>query len=163
MANVITGSRILCSFVLLFCLPLSPAFYTLYVVAGFSDMIDGAVARRTGSVSRCGSLFDTAADFVFVAVCLIKLLPILDIPKWIYVWIVAIALIKAINIASGCVMRKKLVTLHTPINKLTGALLFALPLTLSFIDLRYSAAAVCAAATFAAIQEGHFIRTGREE
>ena len=162
MANVITGFRILCSLALLFCLPLSPAFFALYVMAGLSDMADGFVARKTGSVSRFGSVFDTAADFVFVAVCLVKLLPILDIQRWLYIWIAAIALIKAINIVSGYVTRKKLVTLHTPMNKLTGALLFALPLTLSVIDLRYSAAAVCAAATIAAIEEGHFIRAGRE-
>ena len=162
MANVITGFRILCSLALLFCMPLSPAFLALYVMAGLSDMADGFVARKTGSVSRFGSVFDTAADFVFVAVCLVKLLPILDIQRWLYIWIAAIALIKAINIVSGYVTRKKLVTLHTPMNKLTGALLFALPLTLSVIDLRYSAAAVCAAATIAAIEEGHFIRAGRE-
>ena len=39
------------------------------------------------------------------------------------------------------------------------AALFILPLTFSFIDLRYSAAVVCLVATFAAVQEGHFIRT----
>ena len=42
------------------------------------------------------------------------------------------------------------------------ALLFVLPLTLPFINLKYSALAVCLVATFAAIQEGHFIRTGKE-
>jgi len=36
-----------------------------------------------------------------------------------------------------------------------------LPLTLSFIEMKYSAIFVCVAETFAAIQEGHFIRTGR--
>ncbi|MBO4384239.1 MAG: hypothetical protein J5854_02305 [Clostridia bacterium] len=45
-------------------------------------------------------------------------------------------------------------------NKATGKLLFVLPLTLAFIDLRYSGAIACAAATFAAIQEGRLIRTG---
>ncbi len=45
-------------------------------------------------------------------------------------------------------------------NKVTGILLFALPLTLTVIDLKYSGAAVSAVATFAAIQEGHLIRTG---
>ena len=48
-------------------------------------------------------------------------------------------------------------------NKVTGGLLFALPLTLRFIDLRYTGAVVCAVATFAAIQEGHYIRTGKFE
>lgn len=51
--------------------------------------------------------------------------------------------------------------LHTVMNKITGALCFLLPFTLSFIDLKYSAIAVCCIATFAAIQEGHYIRTVR--
>lgn len=47
-------------------------------------------------------------------------------------------------------------------NKLTGLLLFLFSLTLPFIDWNLSAVVLCAAATFAAIQEGHYIRTGRE-
>lgn len=35
-------------------------------------------------------------------------------------------------------------------------------LTLSFIELNYSALVVCSVATIAAVQEGHFIRTGQE-
>ena len=38
---------------------------------------------------------------------------------------------------------------------------FMLPLTLKVIDLKYSGALVSAVATFAAIQEGHYIRTVR--
>ena len=49
----------------------------------------------------------------------------------------------------------------TPMNKAAGALLFLLPLTLSLIEFKYSAVPACAAATFAAVQEGHFLRTGR--
>ena len=47
-------------------------------------------------------------------------------------------------------------------NKLTGILLFILPMTLGFIDLKYSGAFVSAVATFAAIQEGYIIRSGME-
>ena len=42
-------------------------------------------------------------------------------------------------------------------------LLFILPLTLPVVELKYSAPLVCALATFAAIQEGHYIRTGKED
>ena len=77
MANIITGVRILCAAALLFCLPFSHAFYVLYVAAGVSDMIDGATARKTNTASEFGAGLDTAADFLLVAVCLIKLLPIL--------------------------------------------------------------------------------------
>ena len=51
---------------------------------------------------------------------------------------------------------------HSVMNKASGVLLFLLPLTIPAVPLRDSAIVTCAAATFAAIQEGHFIRTGRE-
>ena len=160
MANFITGIRILCSIALLFFPLFSPAFYILYATAGVSDITDGIVARKTGRVSDFGSKFDTAADFVMFAVCLIKITFALDIPIWLIIWTSAIALIKVFNIISGYVMRKELVTPHTLANKLTGIALFLLPFTLSVIDLKYSGTFVCALATFAAVREGHLIRTG---
>ena len=162
MANTITLFRIAAGIVLLFCPVFSPAFYALYIAAGLSDMLDGFVARKTDTVSKLGTKLDTIADLVLVVVCLIKLLPILSLPVWLYAWIGIIALIKAVNIVSGFAVQKKLVAVHSVINKATGALLFLLPLTIPAVPLEYSAVIVCAAATFAAIQEGHFIRTGRE-
>lgn len=160
MANIITSIRIVCSIALLFCPVFSPAFYVLYITAGLSDMADGAVARKMGTASEFGSKFDTAADFVLVAVCLIKLISAISVPTWLIIWIIMIAVIKAISLISGYVLRKEIVVLHTMMNKVTGVLLFVLPLTLTFNDLKYSGIIVSAAATFAAIQEGHLIRTG---
>ena len=160
MANIITGIRFTCSIALLFCQVFSPTFYALYITAGVSDMIDGTVARKTEAVSAFGLKFDTAADFVLVIVCLMKFIPIIHIPMWLIIWIIMIAVIKAINLVSGYVMRKEIVVLHTPMNKVTGILLFVLPLTLTFIDLKYSGAVISTLATFSAIQEGHLIRTG---
>ena len=162
MANTITLFRIAVSIVLLFCPVFSSAFYTLYIAAGLSDMLDGFVARQTDTISKLGARLDMIADLVFVVVCLIKLLPVLRIPAWLYAWIGIIALIKVVNIVSGFAVQKKLVAVHSVMNKATGALLFLLPLTIPAVPLKYSAIVVCAAATFAAIQEGHFIRTGRE-
>ena len=45
-------------------------------------------------------------------------------------------------------------------NKVTGGLLFVFPQTLTFIDLRYSAAVICAVATIAAVNEGYLILAG---
>ncbi len=120
-------------------------------------MIDGAVARKTGTVSEFGSRLDTAADIVFAAVCLIKLLPVLDIPLWLCIWIAVIAFIKTANIAAGYIRHREFISVHSAMNKATGGLLFIFPLTLAFMDLRYSAAAVCTLATAAAIQEGYLI------
>ncbi|MBQ7203139.1 MAG: CDP-alcohol phosphatidyltransferase family protein [Eubacterium sp.] len=163
MANIITALRIICSISLLFVPVFSPAFYALYITAGVSDMVDGTVARKTGKVSDFGAKLDTVADFIMVAACMIKLIPVINIPLWLIIWIAVIALIKVINIISGCVMRKEFVSVHTVMNKVTGFSLFLFPLTLSFIDLKYSGAVICALATFAAIQEGHLIRTGAEK
>lgn len=160
-ANLITGTRVLFSVALLFCPAFSLSFYVLYLLAGLTDMIDGAVARKAGAAGEFGAKLDTAADFMLVVVCLIKLLPKLFVPLWLRLWIGGIALIKAVNFLSGYLLQKKFAVLHTVMNKVTGILLFALPLTLPAVELSDSAPLVCAAATFAAIQEGHYIRTGR--
>ncbi len=161
MANTITGIRIVLSAALLFCPALSPAFYTLYITAGITDMIDGAVARKTGTVSAFGSRIDTIADIVFVAVCLMKLLPVLHVPVWLSIWIAVIACIKAANIAAGYIRQKEFAAVHSVLNKITGGLLFVFPLTLTCIDFKYSAAVVCAVATVAAVHEGYLMQTGR--
>lgn len=161
-ANFITAIRIVCSIALLFFPVFSPAFYTLYIVAGISDILDGTVARKTGTVSEFGSKLDTVADFVLILCCLIKVIPILHIPTWLIIWLIVIAALKAINLISGYVLRKEFIALHTVMNKVTGILMFVLPLTLTVIDLKYSGAVVGVAATFVAIQEGHLIRTGIE-
>ena len=96
MANILTFSRIAAGIVLLLCPVFSPAFYALYIAAGLSDMLDGYVARKTDTVSKFGARLDTIADFVFVVVCLIKVLPVLRVSAWLYAWIGIIALIKDI-------------------------------------------------------------------
>ena len=159
LANGITLLRILCSFALLFCMPLSPPFFVLYAAAGSSDIIDGRIARKTNTATKFGAKLDTIADFVFVAVCLIKLLPILNIPIWLYIWIAVITFIKAANIAAGYIRNKEFVSVHSVLNKAAGLLLFVFPLTLTWIDLSYSAAVVCAVATTAAVSEGYLILT----
>ena len=160
MANAITFFRIAASIVLLFCPAFSPAFYMFYIMAGLSDMLDGFAARKTNTASRFGARLDTTADYVFVIVCLIKLLPVIRIPVWLYVWTGIIALIKVINIISGFAVQKMFIAVHSEMNKATGFLLFLLPLTIPVFPLKYSAIVACAVATFAAIQEGHLIRTG---
>ena len=101
------------------------------------------------------------ADFVFVVACLIKLLPAIHAPSWLIVLIVIIAMIKSTNLILGYAMRKEIIFLHTKMNKVTGMLLFVLPLSLTLIDIKYSGVIVSAAALFAAIQEGILIRKGK--
>ena len=156
-ANILTSCRILGSVLLLFFPAFSLGFYIIYFFCGFSDMLDGTIARKTNTVSSFGSKLDTAADFVFMAVCAVKLLPMMNIPVWLWIWIAAIAIVKFTNIIWGFIRRKKLVDYHTFLNKTTGLLLFFLPLTFQFIVPTYSFAVVCTIATIAAIQEGYCV------
>ena len=163
-ANFITSARILCSLALLFCTPLSLPFYVLYAVAGLSDIFDGLIARKTNTASKFGAKLDTFADFVFAAAVLIKLLPILELPVWIIVWVGVIALIKLVNIVIGFVRHHTLTAVHSVINKVTGVLVFILPFTTQIINIRYSAPLVCIVATAAAIMENRTVITDfREE
>ena len=156
-ANYITLLRIIFSIILLFCKTFSPMFYCLYLIAGFTDMIDGTIARKTNSVSEFGSKLDTTADFILILICFIKIFPILIIPIFIYIWIIIIALIKVINAVSGYIMHKKFMAVHSIMNKVTGFLLFIFPLTLEVIDIKYSGIIICILATFSAIHEGYNI------
>ena len=152
-ANIITGSRIVFSLPLLF-IPLASAwFYALYLLCGFTDMVDGTVARRMGSASEFGARLDTVSDFVFMIVALIKFVPYLNIPTCLWIWIGVITVIKFGNAAWGFVCTKKLISPHTVLNKVTGLLLFLLPMTISFIEPTYTLPFVCAVATTAAIHE----------
>ena len=161
-ANIVTGCRILGSVLLLFFPAFSVEFYIIYIICGFSDMIDGTIARKTNRTIEFGDKIDTVADLVFLTVSLSKMLPIINIPQWLWIWAVIIAIIKIGNIIWGYVSKKQFISLHTIMNKVTGLLLFLLPLTLSFVELKYSLPVVCSIATFSAIQEGVYIVTGCE-
>ena len=156
-ANIITSCRVLGSILLLLFPTFSSGFYITYLLCGFSDMIDGTIARKTNSTSRFGSQLDTIADFIFVVASLVKLLPAIPIPGWLWIWGGVIAIIKIGNITWGYVSKKQFISLHTIMNKVTGLLLFLLPLTISFVELKYTAIVICSIATFSAIQEGVYV------
>lgn len=84
-ANIITGSRVAFSLPLLFISLSSVWFYILYLFCGLSDMLDGTIARKTNTVSSIGSKLDTIADFVFMAVCAVKMLPVINISIWLWI------------------------------------------------------------------------------
>ena len=161
-ANIITVSRAIFSLPLLF-LPLSSAwFYILYLFCGLTDMIDGTIARKIGTVSKFGARLDTISDFAFMFACCVKILPLIHISIWLWVWIIIIALIKILNITFVFLHKKKLISIHSVSNKITGFTLFLLPLSLAFLETTYSVTAICVLATIAALQEVYFIAKQQE-
>ena len=163
MANALTICRIVLSLALLVPPALSPAFLVIYAAAGVTDMADGFIARRTCTESELGARLDSVADFVLAVVCLVKILPAITVPTWLWIWVALIIMVKAVNVISGFVLEQRLVLPHTIANKVAGVAVFLVPFALPFLDIAIPAIPACAIATFAAVQEGHFIRTGKAE
>ena len=161
LADGLTLSRMVLSAVLLFVPVFSCLFYILYVLCGLTDMVDGTVARKTGTAGRRGAVLDSAADAIFVAVCLAKLLPQLTIPAWLWFAMGGTALLRLINLLWG-VRRSGWVIPHTVGDKVAGTALFLLPLTWSRLPFVYGAAVVSAIAFFAAVQEACFLARQKE-
>ena len=131
-------------------------FWTIYVLCGFSDMVDGWLARRLHAESKTGSVLDSIADLSFVICCAIQLLPTLSIPSWLWIWAGIIVTIKISNQIIALTYTKMLCFPHTVPNKLTGFMLFIAVPTINWCIIPI--AIVTVVATFAAIQEWYCIR-----
>ena len=165
--NILSSLRIVGAIALLLIDVPSILFGALYIVCGISDIADGWLARKLKCATRTGALLDSLADICFVACCAWKLLPILgsalplcfgkELPQWLWLWAGVIVAIKAVNQLSALVMYGRCCLPHTLANKVTGFLLFiTVPMTFwSIIPISIATTV----ATFAAAQEGHFMRT----
>lgn len=122
-------------------------------------MLDGYLARKLQAESKAGALLDSVADIFFVACCAIRLFPVMQIPTWLWIWAGVIAAIKIVNQVSALIVYKRFCFPHTKANKLTGLLLFLTVPTVFWSIVPIAIAA--GVATFAAVQEGYFIRTKR--
>ena len=150
--NIITLFRIAGSLGLLLCDVTSVAIWIIYGLCGISDIADGWLARKLECVSKTGALLDSLADICFVACLCPLLLPILELPQWLWLWAGVIVAIKVVNQLSALVMHGRCCFPHTLANKWAGFLLFiALPtIILSIIPISIASFV----ATFAAIHEG---------
>lgn len=145
---------------LLYVKTFSVSFNVIYIYCGITDMMDGLIARNTHTESKIGAIMDSIADLIFVSICFCKILPDLRISTWLGIWILLIVVLRGTNLVLGYVYQHKIIFLHTKANKVTGFLLFLLPLLISFSGMNYVCGVVAVVATFAALQEGYFIRKG---
>lgn len=151
--NLITSLRIVGSLCLLFCNVTGVAFWIIYGLCGISDITDGWLARKLKCVTQTGALMDSLADICFVACCAWQLLPVLELPLWLWIWGGVIVVIKVVNQITALVKHGRCHFPHTIANKATGFMLFiAVPMTFHSI---IPITVVAACATFAAIQEWH--------
>lgn len=152
-ANYISASRILLCLALIFTEPLSIAFFVIYILCGISDILDGYIARKTNTISELGGKLDSIADLIMVMVLMILLYPMINPTLKIIFWIAVIAMIKVISIMVVFIKYKTFEILHTYGNKFTGLFLFALPISLIWVQSNIMMYILCIIASISAIEE----------
>ncbi|MEN6315401.1 MAG: CDP-alcohol phosphatidyltransferase family protein [Clostridiaceae bacterium] len=151
--NLLTLLRILGAAALLFLAPLKPPFLTVYAFCGFSDILDGFLARRWQVSSAVGALLDSIADFLLTAVLLYVFIPYFSWPEWILIWIASVALIRCSALSVCWVRFRQFAFLHTVSNKITGIALFCFPIFLWLLGLNVTAGILCGLASISALEE----------
>ncbi len=141
----------------------SVPFFIIYSYCGLSDMVDGFFARKYNAESKLGEKIDSLADIVFVLAAMVKIIPSLNLPKEILIWIIVIATIKFFGIMYGFICYKKIMFLHTMANKITGFALFITPFLIVNISSVIVYSSLCALSTFAAVDECYHIIKGKQK
>ena len=154
-ADTVTSMRIVFSFVLLMLPVTSPEFILIYTLIGLTDVLDGWLARKTGTVSDFGARLDSIADLLFYGILLFRLLPTLwlALPKAVWYVVSAVLLVRILAYATAAVKYHRFASLHTWLNKLTGGAIFLLPYALVFSYGTGYLRIVCALALLAAAEE----------
>ena len=138
---------------MLFTEAFSTAFFVLYLWCGLSDVLDGAVARKTKGETDFGAKLDSVADLVFSVALLLVLFPAISWEPWMYAWIVLIIAIRVFALVVGIVKFHTFSSLHSYANKAAGVALFALPLMYWLVGLTVSVIVGNLIFTFAAVEE----------
>lgn len=151
--NCISLSRIILSLILIFVKPLSVSFYTIYIICGFSDIIDGFIARKTGTTSGFGAKLDSTADMIMIGVLLFLFYPVLNPTIEFIIWIILISIIRIISMLVAFKKYKTFASIHTWGNKITGMVLFLFPIMFLYINIIALSYATCVVASISAIEE----------
>lgn len=151
--NCISISRIIFSLFLVLVRPLSVAFYAIYIICALSDLMDGFIARKTGTTSGFGAKLDSMADIIMDFILLFVLYPIVNPGTEIVIWIILIAVIRLAAMAVAINRYKTFASIHTYGNKITGIILFIFPIVLSYIDTNLLMYIICIPATISGVEE----------
>ena len=101
LANLLTFSRLIMAvvFIFLFVGETKMWAFIIFCTAGFTDLIDGSVARLMHQHSRLGALLDPMADKLLMQGCFVLLLITGYIPWWFFI----LALSRDLMIVGGII------------------------------------------------------------
>lgn len=129
--NILSVSRIVLAILMFFLFGRTYWFFGFYLIAGVTDFLDGIIARKYNAPSSLGAQLDSIGDFclyiVLTAYLIIKYTESVNHFKYL---IITIIVLRALTIIFGIIKYHQLIMVHTLANKLSGLLLFFLPMLL---------------------------------
>lgn len=150
-ANIISASRIVCAVILFFFNEITNAFLLIYLYCGFSDAIDGRIARKLKSTSILGTKLDTIGDvltyFSVVKILIIKKL----FPREVLIWLGTALLLHVVAAVIAKIRFKKFYFVHSLFGKILGLAAFLVPFMLENFGVKYLYF-ICIIASIAAIE-----------
>lgn len=154
-ADIITILRIAGTITLLTLKPLSAAFFFLYALTGLTDVLDGWIARKTKTASDFGAKLDSVADLLFYTVMMLRVFPVLwsTLPRTIWYAVALILILRIAAYLTAAIKYHRFASLHTYLNKATGAAVFLIPFALVTAYASGFCWAVCILAMTASAEE----------
>ena len=153
LANVITFTRLICAVILIGPSPFSPLFWALYAYCGFSDFLDGLIARSMAQQSDLGAKLDSLADTTFFFAVLFSVISSIIIPSWVWICTIVIMLIRVLAYLIGYKKYRTFSALHTLANKVTGGFLFGVPILYKIFGVTATAIILCILSALSACEE----------
>ena len=131
--NLLSIIRVFISILLFFLFEKFYLFISFYLLAALTDVLDGSLARKINVQSSLGAKLDSLGDLAFYAVLITYLaMKHSEILNPFMVFIIFVCLFRVANVVFGFIKYKRLIMIHTIANKLTGFLVFLLPLLIWF-------------------------------
>lgn len=162
--NSITILRIFGTMFLMFLQPFSVSFFVIYTITGATDVLDGMIARKTGTTSEFGARLDSIADLFFFAVVLLRITPSLSskLPMEIWYVVVFVFVLRFLSYIVAAIKFRKFASVHTYMNKLTGVAVFTVPYMMCLPVMVPMCWGICLIAALASLEE-MFIHLRRKE
>ena len=151
-ANIISGSRIVVAGILFCFSSITGWFLALYCYCGISDLVDGPVARKTGSTSTLGAMLDTVGDILTYLALAKIFIQHKYVPTWVVVWMLCTAVGFAV---SGFIALKrfgKFSLVHSLFGKILGITVFVMPFAQKWGFGVVWMAVICTVSSIAAIE-----------
>ncbi|MGM0379562.1 MAG: CDP-alcohol phosphatidyltransferase family protein [Bacillota bacterium] len=151
--NLLSIIRFFISFILL--IDNKYLFMIIYIFIGLSDFLDGYIARKYNLETDLGAKLDSIADFLFYIIItyifMKKYLTLITFSSYIMIFI--IISIRLTNIFISKLKYSEIIFLHTYSNKISGLLIYLLPIILMFFKNKVVITLILIISLFAAIEE----------